>query len=195
MTLMPLAGPHPALALQALPALAAAALSLAADPDAAVAAAFVAAWPAVEAGGTQPPHSSSRCKKGSKGMSAMWERVCNVPGGGAQLLPRSGWTRTAALGLKRTQHSQPAPTATCGVAGMGMVERRKHRNTCTPTHTCSHCEHGYLSAHWQFMTNMARNWFSNLSCCWQSMQSVVKHSGHDRMASERCDLREEARRR
>lgn len=43
-------------------------------------------------------------------------------------------------------------------------------------------------AHRQFITNMARNWFSNLSCCWQSMQSVVKHSGHDKMASERCDL-------
>lgn len=38
------------------------------------------------------------------------------------------------------------------------------------------------------MTNMARNWLSYVSCCWQSMHSVVKHSGQDRMASERCAL-------
>ena len=44
-------------------------------------------------------------------------------------------------------------------------------------------------AHRQFITNTARNWFSNFACCWQSMHSVVKHSGQDRMASELCDLR------
>ena len=36
----------------------------------------------------------------------------------------------------------------------------------------------------QFMVNMARNWFSNTACCWQSMHTVVRQPGQLRMASD-----------